>query len=229
MFNKDELKRAVRTQQRTYRLLKWMNSAMDKGFISPETAHEYTTASEVAQEWIEKHFYNLPDDGRPERYDKEEIEAYANMLSTYLLTSFEIDEQPGKLLKSDCGCYCQMCSYLIAAPHLRTKKLKKEDKNRAKKLKIDYLKKLDIHYDTHLDDTETRKIAEDSNLRETLSMATYGYQLILRVQGHVEGPAILALWRDFAWNVKGSPKKNFKLNVANILQCEERLIQILTG
>ena len=229
MFIKEDLKRAVRIQQRTYRLLKWMNTAMDKGFISPETAHEYATASEVAKEWIEKHFHNLPNDGRPEQFDKKEIEAYANMLSTYMLTSFEIEEQPRKHLKSNCGCYCPMCSYLVAAPYLRTKKLTKEDKKRAKKLKIDYLNKLSIHYDKDLDDVEARKIADDPQLREILAMATYGDQLILRIHGHIEGPALLALWRDFAWNVNGSPKKNFKLKATHILECEENLKHILTG
>ena len=202
---------------------------MNKGFISTETAHKYTTASEVAAEWIDKHFYNLPDDARPEQYGKEEIEAYANMLSTYMLTSFEIDEQPGKLLESGCGCYCPMCSYLVAVSHLRTKKLRTQDKKRAKKLKIDYLKKLAIHCDKDLDDAQARKIADDPNLRETLAMATYGDQLIRRVQGHVEGPALLALWRDFAWDIKGSPKRNFELKASHILKCEENLISILTS
>jgi hypothetical protein len=227
MFNIAELKRAVNIQKRAYLLLKWMNTAMVKGFITTDTAHKYTTASEVAFEWIERHYENLPINARPERNDTDELSAYANMLSTYMLTSFNIEEEPIKL--TTIGCKCPMCIAFASSSHLRLKKLTSEDKKRAKKLKINYLKKLALHCEKSLDDNLAREIAENPNYKETLAMATYADQLIQRVRGHIEGPALLALWREFAWDVKGSPKKHFDLNESDILKCEQDLINIIPG
>ena len=227
MFDCKELREAVNIQQRTYRLLQWISMAMHKGFVTFQTGHEYASASDVAAEWIGEHFYNLPANARPECYDKNKIQAYANVFSTYLLTSFDIIEKPGWRLVSGCGCYCPMCAHLVAASHLRRKKLKPEDKYRARKLKAQYLESLALDCDTSISTDRISQLLEDGNLKEKIALATYGAQLLLRVKGHVEGPALLALWREFAYNEHGSPKQNFQLNEKDIVDSESHLVDIL--
>ncbi|TWT34759.1 hypothetical protein [Blastopirellula retiformator] len=52
----------------------------------------------------------------------------------------------------------------------------------------------------------------------------YGLDLLLRVQGYAEGPAVLALWRRFAWTPQGSPRPKFRLSDKMILQAERQLV-----
>jgi hypothetical protein len=46
-------------------------------------------------------------------------------------------------------------------------------------------------------------------LRESLSMATWGAELPRRAEFASQGPAVLALWREFAWS-RGKPRRDFK-------------------
>ena len=41
------------------------------------------------------------------------------------------------------------------------------------------------------------------------------------------GPAVLVLWRGFAWTKEGSPKKGFKLTAEMIIDSEKRLSKII--
>lgn len=52
MLDANELRRAVDIQHRSYLLLKWMASAVQQGFVSFETAHEYSTLPQAAEGWI---------------------------------------------------------------------------------------------------------------------------------------------------------------------------------
>ena len=59
---------------------------------------------------------------------------------------------------------------------------------------------------------------------EEISLVTYGYGLLERMNGIANGPAVLALWRGFAWTTEGSPKKSFKLRPDAILEAEQMLV-----
>ena len=48
-----------------------------------------------------------------------------------------------------------------------------------------------------------------------------------REKGIAEGPAVLALWRSFAWNEAGSPKDGFRLKAELITASEKRLVALL--
>jgi len=70
---------------------------------------------------------------------------------------------------------------------------------------------------------EALRLAGEGATSEDVALATYGSQLLARVEGRSSGPAVLALWREFAWNKSGSPKKHFKLEAEAIMDAETRL------
>lgn len=45
-----------------------------------------------------------------------------------------------------------------------------------------------------------------------------------RTRGEGTGPAVLALWRELAWDPRGSPRKGFQPSTDGILRAEERLL-----
>ena len=68
---------------------------------------------------------------------------------------------------------------------------------------------------------------EDRQTFEDASLLAYGYDLRQREKGIANGPAVLALWRGFAWNESGSPKHDFRLKAKMITAAEERLAALL--
>jgi hypothetical protein len=225
MFVKETLSKAIEMQQKSYLLLQWIDSAMEKSFISPKSGHKYISMAEVAKEWIEEHYLNIPQKCRPE---KDDLHIFSNIFSSYLVTSFDLVENPGKILYSEgAHCFCPMCSYLINAPHLQPKKLTKKDKKRAQKLKEQYLEKLSLSLNIQPNSDQIQILVGNKELKEDIAILTYSEELLMRIKGHTEGPALLALWREFAWNMQGSPKKNFKLVVKNILAFEKKIENVI--
>jgi hypothetical protein len=79
-------------------------------------------------------------------------------------------------------------------------------------------------------DVGKEKIAEllhDRRVFEDASLVAYGYDLLRREKGIASGPAVLALWRGFAWNESGSPKHGFRLKAQSIVDAERRLVELL--
>lgn len=228
-MNETELRNAVEIQQRTYLLLNWLNSAIERGFVSVGSVRKHVSDSTIAAEWINEHYLNLPDECRPASRNPNDIDPYANMFCSYLLASFDIQEQPGERYVPHDRRNPHARSPFVTNPHLRPKKLTTEDKTRARKLKILYVRQLALSCGSQINDERAKAIVEDSGLKEAVSMATYGEQLIRRTKGHVEGSAILALWREFARTSSGSPKQNFKLNAEHVLKCEETIASKVCG
>jgi hypothetical protein len=52
-----------------------------------------------------------------------------------------------------------------------------------------------------------------TKLREQLAICVYSRELQARIAGRNTGPAVLAIWRMFAWEPTGSPKRDFELSV----------------
>jgi hypothetical protein len=225
MFNSAELTEAVDLQQRSYRLLKWVASAIRDGFINFDTAHTHSNIPDAAESWILGHFSNIPQNARPAR---EQITAFATMFTTYLENSFDLIANPGKRLYSeDAHCFCSMCSWLIDAPNLKPKKLTTRDKRRAMKLRTDAIKQLAIDAKVTVSDSQIDELLSERTNREDASLVAYGLDLLVRQRGTATGPAVLALWRGFAWNETGSPKPKFKFASELVLNAEKRLSQKL--
>ncbi len=208
MLDEQRLTLAVDLHAKSYGLLGWLSAAVETGLIRLEKAHEFMDLHDVAHDWLTVHYLNIPPAHRPA---KEHLETFARFFSTYLTTSFDLVKNPKSQIKMWCGCFCPWCSYVAAAPHLQVKKLSKKDKERAERLKVQSLMQLALDHGVTLTENVAVTLAGKDAMREALALVAYGEQLLLRMQGLSDGPAVLALWRQFAWNTSGSPKKGFRL------------------
>lgn len=225
MFDLAQLECAIDMQQRSYRLLKWLAGAVSIGLIRFSTAHSFASLSQGASSWLLEHLQNIPPDARPERQD---IAVFANFFSTYLENSFDFDPTPGKRLYSpDDHCFCPMCSWLIDAPNLKTKKLGPADKKRARDMSIDAVQTLAVQLGVTIVDSEIDQLLADETTQENAYLVAYGFDLFDRLKGIANGPPVLALWRGFAWNRSGSPKPEFRLSARLIIDAEAHIVRLL--
>jgi hypothetical protein len=221
------MRRLVDMQRRSYLLLKWMANAVSKGFVSFGTAHNYSTLPEAAEGWILGHYLNIPDNARP---PGEGLSAFCAFFSTYLTNSFDLISNPGQQLYSpDAHCFCPMCSWLVEAPNLKAKKLTPTDKRRAQTMRTNAIMNLVAQQRLDVAEDRIEELLNDRQVFEDASLVAYGYDLLRREQGIASGPAVLALWRGFAWNEYGSPKQGFRLKAESILDAENRLLELLRG
>ncbi len=116
---------------------------------------------------------------------------------------------------------------MIDVSHLKPKKLTKKDKSRAKKLKLDALRQLCLDEGIEHVEESLVSLSENKDTSESVSIISYSYELVRRSKGIIEGPAALVLWRDFAWNVSGSPKKKFKFTTHMAMKAKDLIISKL--
>jgi len=225
MLEHAELRLLVDMQHRSYLLLKWMATAVSDGFINFETAHDYATLAAAAEGRIRGHYLNIPESARPSR---EELTVFCRFFSTYLKTSFELISAPGKQRYSpDAHCFCPMCSWLVNAPNLRTKKVRPADKRRAYKMRVAALLNMAAEHRLDVGENEITQLLNDRQVSEDANLVAYGYDLRQRAKGIANGPAVLALWRGFAWNASGSPKHGFRLKAKMIVAAQNRLLALM--
>ena len=226
MLQPDSLSKIVDLQQRSFLLLKWLADAIGEGFIRFETAHDYSSMPAAGEAWIREHYLNLPERLRPEQ---EDVGVFSAIFSTYLKNSFDLHADPGKRLYSeDAHCFCRFCSWMIGVPRLQPKKLKPADKKRAQTMIADTLRRMASQHELEISDRKYDEVLANPDLREALAMTTYGYDLLRRAQGAPSGPAVLHLWRSFAWVLGGGPKKKFRLNAVDICAAEQQIFQALS-
>lgn len=225
MLDPIAITRAVDLQERSYQLLLWMADAIKRGFIKFTTAHDYASLPEATEKWITRHYLDIPLRARP---NKSDLADFSRLFTTYLQNSFILREKPGKRLYSpDAHCFCPMCSWLIEAPHLKTRKISTADRRRALKMKADVIYCMALELETDLTDEQVDIIVAAESDRESLSMLTYAHDLLARLNGYAVGPAALVLWRGFAWTPTGSPKNKFSLKAGDILESERQLIAVI--
>src|SRR5262249_10943408 len=161
--------------------------------IRLERAHQYSSESGAAEGWLSEHYFNLPPDCRPPEQSGPQFRRFASFFASYLFTSFDLDLNPRERRISHSGCYCPTCSYLSAAPHLKTKKVRSTDKQRAEKLKRAYLLELAMEFNAEFSSKFESSLLDDASLRPALALAAYGRELLRRCDGHSSGAAVLAL------------------------------------
>lgn len=219
------LQRLLDMQQRSYRLLKWMAIAVTEGFVSFDTAHDYSELPVAAEAWIRIHYQNIPPNARPAN---EDFAPFCNFFSTYLTNSFELVSNPGQRRYSpNAHCYCPMCSWLVDAPNPVTRKVQPSDKRRADTMRRNAWLKLAIGNEIEVDGSILNEMLHTRLAFEDASLVAYADDLIQREKGIANGPAVLSLWRGFAWNETGSPKHGFRLKANLIVEAEERLLKLL--
>jgi hypothetical protein len=225
MLKREEIIEAVDVQRRSYKLLLWLRTAISKGVIRLNRAHDYMDEAEAAQDWIEGHYLNLPPDCRPER---DQLKAFSRFFATYLTTSFELVDQPFQRLESECGCRCPICAYMTGPHDVKTKKVYRRDKERARKIKLAALQQLSWEHNVRLDTQQLEELVDSPTTAADVALLAYGQQLVARTRGTSEGPAVLALWREIAWDTT-APKKNFELTAEDILRAEHSLVTAIAG
>jgi hypothetical protein len=221
MLPRDQIENAVEIQQKSYKLLLWLADAIDRGFITFTHAHEYSSAADTAYEWIEEHYHNLPEAGRPPR---KRLREFSNYFGSYVTTSFDLLDKPGPRLESSCGCLCPLCAHLVNASHLRPKKLRKRDKDIAREQRTSRLIMLAEEEGVQIDRETAATIADDPAFLRNAAYSAYALSLLERIRGDEGGLYALALWREIAWKPEGSPIKDFQLKADDILDAERQLI-----
>jgi hypothetical protein len=116
---------------------------------------------------------------------------------------------------------------MIDAPNLKTKSLSTADKKRARKMQVYSILQLGIDCGAKLDESRAETIVAENG--EATALLAYGHDLIQRLNATANGPAVLALWRRFAWNSSGSPKPKFRLSTKMILDAESDLQALLAS
>jgi hypothetical protein len=223
MLERAQVEEAVELQRRSYQLVLWLKDAVRRGFVAFDTAHEYATTAESARAWILEHWANIPPRCRPLESKGRGLFRFANVFTSYLETSFELVENPGNVLRTDCGCLCPYCRYAVAASHLRTKKVAAPDKKRARNFARAALEEIAISAGLRVPREQIESMLEDRSTKEGAALIAYMLQLFLRCDGAATGEHVLALWRMFAWNEQGSPKEDFELTVDAVFSAETRL------
>ncbi len=226
MIAQTEVEYALSIQERSFKLLQWLGKAVREGFVPTVLAHEVAGAGEAARFWLQHLLFSLPMDCRP---SEEEMDAFANFFGTYLETSFDLEENPKQRFESGCGCYCPLCRRLADPQNLKPKSLTPQDRKRAAKLRLRRLEELSLGSGIGFDEDRAHSILDIESHRLDASISAYASALLERLRGFSDGPAVLALWRDFAWNRSGAPIRNFKLRANDILEAEIRLLSLLNA
>ncbi|GIW95439.1 MAG: hypothetical protein KatS3mg110_3480 [Pirellulaceae bacterium] len=221
MFELDEIRRVVELHEKSYRLLRWVGSALETGTVTFNYVHVAMSASDAAKEWLRRHFANIPGDLRP---NEDDIDAFAKLFSSYLTTSFELHENPKTILKSRCGCYCSWCAYLGAGAYLKTKKITKKSRKDADQLKTIYLRQLASTAGLNMSPPELLALAHEPDCSYNVSLATYAWELVRRTKFASQGEGILVLWREIAW-IENRPRKNFRLEPDKIIAAEQQIME----
>ena len=217
-----EVQRVVDLQQKAYRLLLWLGTAIDRGQVILDQAHDSRSLGHAARAFLDANLSALPAEHGPA---PEDVQAFANVFASYLTTSFDLLLEPGTRRVSDRGCTCDLCTYLVSAPHLVPKKLAPVDKVRARRLEIRSIEEIARERGVVLRPGAAEALADADSLREAVALAAYGGELLKRAAGDFEGPEVLALWRRFAWTREGSPKKGFTLTAQAIVEAETAVAQ----
>lgn len=223
MFEKEQMKRIVALQEKSFALFRWLNHAMVEQRVKLDAVHEALGLSAAAEQWVRAHFLELPDAVRPEKAD---IPAFAHLFASYLSTSYTVAD---KRVASDCGCYCELCRYLVSVRHLRPRIPTKKARREARELKTILLRRLAADAGVDLaSDTVDEMLADQGELGDAISWATYGQELIRRSQFASQGEGVLVLWREIAWDDKGKVRRGFVLTPEAFMDAEKTIRDYLT-
>lgn len=220
-MEREDVERAVRIQRTGYRFLTWLETALERGFVSPERAADYAAQGGTARHWIERHWDNIPPEARPRR---DEIAAFANYFTTYIDGSFTLVPDPhGEPVRDICEFY----EWMLKPKHFVPVRLRSSDKKRARTMQRNYVGQLALDIDLELDPAALDALAARADLAVSIGLATYVADLTRRMQGFNEGAAGLVLWRTFAHDEHGSPRRGFELVADEAYAAQENVARAL--
>ena len=223
MFDSEILSEILDLHEKSFALLRWVKASLKRGTLSFSVVHRTTDSVDAAREWIERHLANLPADVRP-RADR--LPMFARLFVSFLTTSFRLKGTSVRRV-SDCGCWCSYCSLIRAVgPTLELRTPNKKDYATARELKRIYLERTASELALEKSADAIQCVLAADELRRDLSLATWGTELIRRSEFASQGVAVMALWREFAWN-GGSPRRQFILTANKILDAERKIVEAL--
>ncbi len=225
MLNSERLLLAIDIHSKSYKLLRWVATAIDKGELPMERAEHHSENPDAAFEWLERNKYLIPPKFLP---DRDHLREFANFFWTYVTTSFDVITNPVELWVPDNGgCLCPLCRRIVSASHLQAKKLLKSDKFRAVELMAERVTALAEEEGLAISPERIESVVTDLATRRSAAFSAYGQWLINRLAGATDGPSVLALWREIAWNRSGSPIQGFELKLEDFQSAERELLGII--
>ena len=230
------LSRAIEVQKRCYRFLQLIRyDQIDfSGNWSIGKIHDDSTSeADRFGELVKANFLNLPNNSQPISANEDDINDFANFFVSYLFCSFDIiSDSQSRLVQvsepiSDGSCWCELCTRLTDAPNLKLKKVTGWNKSIADSLEEEALRKLILIENVSVSEENISNLLDNSDYIETRALIAYGVELIRRCNGEEVDASSLVLWRRFAWEKNGVPKKNFTLTVETISDAETKLLSKL--
>lgn len=230
MLDAEQVTLAVELQQKTYGLLQWIADAVRKGTLTFGTAHGYASVAASMREWLLTYSRQIPGKWRPRMSSADEVRQFTNLFTSYLVTSFDLVEEPGlRAIPGNVDCYCEFCRRLVTASHLKARKVGQPEKARARALKQQYLEDLACELGKTVTESTAHALIEAADTAQAVALSTYGTSLVRRCHGDPGEPALLALWREFAWTLGGSPRRDFRLAAEAILDAEQVVVEHLSA
>lgn len=222
-FDYKRLAKAITIREQSYKLLLWIADAINKGLIQPSRAGRHSGGPDAAIEWFASNYHHIPEALRPPESD---IQEFAAFFSTFLTSSFDVVEHPG--MKGDgptpLYCQCPLCTRIVNASHLQTKKLYARDRRRANFLMSECVVRLAEDHGVEIEESFADKLVTDDETRRYAAYLAYGHWLIRRLSGESDGPSILALWRIIAWYPQGNMRRGFTLELVDFEFAERELL-----
>jgi hypothetical protein len=219
MFDPQRIHDVVGLHEKSFALLRWVRASLKRGLLSFAVVHETTDTALAAAEWIERHLENIPEGARPR---KEQLPMFSRLFVSFLTTSFQLNANALRLV-SDCGCRCSYCAYLQAGPNLDPRYPSKKDARTALELRRIYLGNLAAEGRVANAGAVVDRLLGSSELTIDIALATWGAELLRRAEFASQGEAVLALWRQFAWE-NGAPKPKFQLTAAKLVEAEHKIV-----
>jgi hypothetical protein len=224
MFDRDELEKVIDLQQRSYRLLLWINRAFIRGRLSLTRLHGPMSEQEAAAEWLDSVYDMLPTDARPE--NRGDLARFASLLVSYLHTSFEPVSTPMRISRN--GCMCPLCSYLAAPTRLVPRRLTRKANLAARRLKVLALGRLCDELGLPLLGYELDAMIDDPSFPGVdLVWFTYGLELLRRSEFASQGEGVFALWRQIVHHEHGAGRRAVQLNADRFVQAERAVAEYL--
>jgi hypothetical protein len=218
-----QLETILSIHSKAYALLKWLNNQLQRSQELFSHQHGAFESNQAAEEWIIRNWNNLPSEALPER---DQIKAFANYFASFLTTSFEFLERD-VVPDARTMCDCMFCQFMIHSRFLKTKKITKQVKATAQDLMIHCLMKIADQQALRPTQTDMVQFMLDKpDLAFDIALITYVYELIRRMEYSSQGPAVLYLWRQIAWD-DNQPKKKFNLNPELVFASQNKLIEAL--
>lgn len=222
MFDRKEAQRAIDLAHRAWEWLQWMQRSILAHRIGLDEVHVVMDDAASIRALTRRAASQLPAKASVPAKDLDDFSRY---VASYLSTSFDVHERPQQRVIVVCP--CMMCTLLVQLPHLRPKKLSAADQRRADVLARERLQSLARDAGVTLTPERAVELARDAELRADLATSAWVEQVLARLRGECEGPAVLALWRRFAWTDSGAPKRGFEMSLELLEAAEQRLVSRL--